>query len=203
MGKTILKSILILIVVAVMVSFVREAQLNNQKLELKSIEVKDTSAELKVLNQKYDEELNNKTVNEQKLQELQKQLEEKDKQLQAKKAQKATLAIKSSPVASASPVGAVSGDWVAQCHAWASQAGITLDNSAIKLLERESHCNPVSRNPTSSAGGIPQALPWTKMGCPLSVEGAPCQLKWFQGYVLGRYGSYSAALGHSYRAGWY
>jgi len=111
------------------------------------------------------------------------------------------------PVATPKPVTtaptSVSGDWVAQCHAWASMAGITLDNSAIKLLERESHCSPVSRNPTSSAGGIPQALPWTKMGCPLSVEGAPCQLKWFQGYVLGRYGSYVNALGHSLSKGWY
>lgn len=96
-----------------------------------------------------------------------------------------------------------SGDWVAQCHAWASIAGITLDSSAIKLLERESHCNPLARNPTSSAGGIAQALPWTKMGCPLSIEGAPCQLKWFQGYVMGRYGSYANALSHSYANGWY
>lgn len=97
----------------------------------------------------------------------------------------------------------VSGTWVEKCHAWAAQAGISLDSSAIKLLERESHCNPLARNPGSSAGGIPQALPWTKMGCPLSEAGAPCQLKWFQSYVLGRYGSYSAALSHSYSVGWY
>jgi len=106
---------------------------------------------------------------------------------------------KASPVASTT----VSGTWVEKCHAWASQAGISLNASAIKLLERESHCNPLARNPTSSAGGIAQALPWTKMGCPLSIEGAPCQLKWFQGYVMGRYGSYEKALAHSYAVGWY
>lgn len=106
---------------------------------------------------------------------------------------------KTAPVASTS----VSGTWVEKCHAWATQAGITLDDSAIKLLERESHCNPLARNPTSSSGGIPQALPWTKMGCPLSEAGAPCQLRWFQSYVVGRYGSYSAALAHSYSVGWY
>ena len=97
----------------------------------------------------------------------------------------------------------LSGNWVEQCHIWAGQAGISLNNAAIKLLERESHCNPVARNPTSSAGGIPQALPWTKMGCPLSNEGAPCQLKWFSKYVISRYGSYESALSHSYANSWY
>jgi len=97
----------------------------------------------------------------------------------------------------------VTGTWVEKCHAWAAQAGVTLNASAIKLLERESHCNPLARNPTSSAGGIPQALPWTKMGCPLSEEGAPCQIKWFQGYVIARYGSYENALAHSYSHNWY
>ena len=94
-------------------------------------------------------------------------------------------------------------DWVEQCHVWANQAGITLNSAAIKLLERESHCNPLARNPTSSAGGIPQALPWTKMGCPLSNEGAPCQLRWFNRYVIDRYGSYESALAHSYAVSWY
>lgn len=106
---------------------------------------------------------------------------------------------KPAPVAPTS----VTGTWVEKCHAWAAQAGVTLNASAIKLLERESHCNPVARNPSSSAGGIPQALPWTKMGCPLSEEGAPCQIKWFQGYVIARYGSYENALAHSYSHNWY
>lgn len=111
------------------------------------------------------------------------------------------------PVAPPKPVVSevvkTSGDWIEQCHVWANQAGITLNSAAIKLLERESHCNPLARNPTSSAGGIPQALPWTKMGCPLSNEGAPCQLKWFSKYVISRYGSYESALSHSYANSWY
>lgn len=97
----------------------------------------------------------------------------------------------------------VSGDWVAQCHAWASQAGITLPPAAIKLIERESKCSPTSRNPTSSAGGIPQALPWTKMGCSLSTDGAPCQLEWMYNYVSQRYGGWEQALDHSYSHNWY
>lgn len=102
-------------------------------------------------------------------------------------------------------VHAPSGSWVDRCHRWADLAGITLNSSAIKLLERESHCDPTARNPYSSAGGIPQALPWTKMGCNLSWsdEDAVCQLKWFKRYVESRYGSYEAALAHSYSHGWY
>lgn len=108
----------------------------------------------------------------------------------------------SPPAPTPQPV-TVSGNWVGQCNAWAAQAGITLDDSAIKLLERESHCNPLARNPSSSAGGIPQALPYTKMGCQLSIEDAPCQLKWFYNYTINRYGSFANALAHSYSVGWY
>jgi len=92
--------------------------------------------------------------------------------------------------------------WVAQCHAWAAQAGISLNASAIKLLERESHCSPTAWNP-SGAGGIPQALPFSKTGCVLSVSGAVCQLRWMWQYVQGRYGSWEAALSHSLRYSWY
>jgi hypothetical protein len=99
----------------------------------------------------------------------------------------------------------ISADWVAQCHAWAKLAGIDLPASAITLLDRESDCNPTVRNPNSSAGGIPQALPWTKMGCVLEYtdEAAVCQLKWMHGYVFGRYGGWDQALAHSHRVGWY
>lgn len=97
------------------------------------------------------------------------------------------------------------GDWVAQCHAWAKLAGIDLPPAAITLIDRESDCNPTIRNPNSSAGGIPQALPWTKMGCGLgwTDEVAICQLKWMHGYVMGRYSSWEKALNHSYNRGWY
>lgn len=100
---------------------------------------------------------------------------------------------------------APTGDWVARCHAWAAQAGTPLNSAAIKLLERESKCDPTARNPYSSAGGIPQALPWTKMGCELSYSdsAAICQLRWFKSYVDNRYGSYEAALAHSYAHNWY
>lgn len=108
-------------------------------------------------------------------------------------------------VAAPRPVVTVSGSWVDQCHAWAAMAGISLNSYAIKLLERESKCNPTAYN-KSGAGGIPQALPYTKMGCGALVYSdttAICQLRWFQSYVFSRYGSYQAALAHSYKFNWY
>lgn len=100
---------------------------------------------------------------------------------------------------------APSGDWVDRCHRWAQLAGIDLPPSAITLLGRESSCDPTARNPNSSAGGIPQALPWTKMGCGLSWsdDDAVCQLKWMHSYVMGRYGGWDQALTHSTSRGWY
>jgi len=98
---------------------------------------------------------------------------------------------------------APSGDWVDQCYAWAAEAGVPLDDAAIKLLERESHCNPTAHNPTSEAAGIPQALPHSKMGCELTYEDAVCQITWFYNYVVARYGDYETALQHSLDFSWY
>lgn len=96
------------------------------------------------------------------------------------------------------------GDWVAQCHAWAAQVGVTLPPSAITLIGRESSCNPsVMNHGGSGAGGIAQALPYTKMGCSMDAAGAPCQILWMQNYVNARYGGWDGALSHSYSRGWY
>ena len=93
------------------------------------------------------------------------------------------------------------GDWVAQCHAWAAQAGIELPPAAITLIGRESSCNPNAQNPHSSACGIAQNI----RGCNSEGYGYDPvqQLKWFHSYCFGRYGSFEAALDHSYSKGWY
>jgi hypothetical protein len=97
----------------------------------------------------------------------------------------------------------VTGSWIDQCHEWASQAGVSLPSAAITLISRESKCNPTICNPNGIACGIPQALPFSKTGCELSVAGAGCQLQWMQSYVMNRYGSWEAALAHSYANNWY
>jgi hypothetical protein len=73
------------------------------------------------------------------------------------------------------------------------------------LWERESHWNVYADNPSSSAYGIPQALPGSKM----SSAGADwatnpiTQIRWGLGYIEDRYGSPCGAWGHSESHGWY
>ncbi|CAM3457213.1 lytic transglycosylase domain-containing protein [Nocardioides dubius] len=73
------------------------------------------------------------------------------------------------------------------------------------LWTRESNWRVNADNPTSSAYGIPQALPGSKM----SSAGADwatnpvTQIRWGLGYIQDRYGSPCSAWGHSQSVGWY
>ena len=73
------------------------------------------------------------------------------------------------------------------------------------LWTRESNWTVNADNPTSSAYGIPQALPGSKM----SSEGADwatnpeTQIRWGLGYIQDRYGSPCGAWSHSQGSGWY
>lgn len=71
------------------------------------------------------------------------------------------------------------------------------------LWMRESGFDPMARNPSSGAFGIPQALPPSKMG-PAAVAGDPvAQIRWGLNYIRGRYGTPSRAWQHEKFAGWY
>jgi hypothetical protein len=73
------------------------------------------------------------------------------------------------------------------------------------LWTRESNWRVNADNPSSSAYGIPQALPGSKM----SSAGADwatnpvTQIRWGLGYIEDRYGSPCGAWGHSQSRGWY
>lgn len=73
------------------------------------------------------------------------------------------------------------------------------------LWTRESNWRVNADNPTSSAYGIPQALPGSKM----SSAGADwatnpvTQIRWGLAYIQDRYGSPCSAWGHSQSRGWY
>ncbi len=88
------------------------------------------------------------------------------------------------------------------CGEWLTQAGIT-NTDAIWLIGKESGCNPGSVNRSSGACGIPQALPCSKLKCPLDASGAVCQIKWMENYVMGRYGSWAQARAFHSSRGWY
>jgi hypothetical protein len=73
------------------------------------------------------------------------------------------------------------------------------------LWTKESGWNPTAANPTSSAYGIPQALPGSKMasaGADWATNPAT-QIRWGLGYIAARYGSPCGAWGHSQASGWY
>jgi hypothetical protein len=73
------------------------------------------------------------------------------------------------------------------------------------LWTRESGWNVHADNPSSSAYGIPQALPGSKMASagPNWESNPVTQIKWGLGYIESRYGSPCNAWGHSESHGWY
>ena len=75
----------------------------------------------------------------------------------------------------------------------------------VSLWDRESGWNVHAANASSSAYGIPQALPGSKMSSagPDWQNSAETQIKWGLGYIRDRYGSPCGAWGHSQSNGWY
>jgi hypothetical protein len=74
-----------------------------------------------------------------------------------------------------------------------------------RLWTKESEWRTTAANPTSSAYGIPQALPGSKMasaGADWRTNPAT-QIRWGLGYIADRYGSPCAAWRHSQAHNWY
>jgi len=84
-----------------------------------------------------------------------------------------------------------------------------LDPGDFSCLDRiwtqESNWNVHADNPTSSAYGIPQALPGSKMSSagPDWEHNAETQIRWGLGYIKGRYGSACNAWSFKAGHGWY
>ncbi len=84
---------------------------------------------------------------------------------------------------------------------WGNDQWVCLEN----LWQKESNWNVTAANPSSSAYGIPQSLPGSKMA---SVgadwrTNARTQITWGLGYIQGRYGTPCGAWSHSQAKGWY
>ncbi len=73
------------------------------------------------------------------------------------------------------------------------------------LYTRESGWNVTADNPTSSAYGIPQSLPGSKMASAGAdwATNPVTQIRWGLGYIQDRYGSPCGAWAHSESVGWY
>ena len=74
-----------------------------------------------------------------------------------------------------------------------------------RLWSSESGWNVHADNPASSAYGIPQALPGSKMASagPDWQNNAETQIKWGLGYIKNRYGTACAAWSFKQGNGWY
>ncbi|VDG32886.1 putative protein yqbO [Lactobacillus brevis KB290] [Lactiplantibacillus mudanjiangensis] len=90
---------------------------------------------------------------------------------------------------------------------WLEQAGFKPSelSAAAAIIGAESGWNPTIHNPNSSAYGIPQALPGSKMASAGSDwrTNPITQLKWMKSYVDGRYGGTNQALAFRKVHGWY
>ncbi|MFH5824433.1 G5 domain-containing protein [Georgenia sp. AZ-5] len=90
---------------------------------------------------------------------------------------------------------------LAAARGWGADQFSCLD----RLWTKESNWNVYADNPTSSAYGIPQALPGSKMasaGADWATNPAT-QITWGLGYIAGRYGTPCSAWSHSQSVGWY
>lgn len=89
---------------------------------------------------------------------------------------------------------------------WLKQAGITGDFDKWNfIINHESGWNPRAQNPSSSAYGIGQALPPSKMASFGSdyMTNPITQLKWMKSYVNGRYGGINGAYKWWKSHNWY
>lgn len=89
----------------------------------------------------------------------------------------------------------------AETHGWGGSQFSCLDS----LWTKESGWKHTADNPSSSAYGIPQALPGSKMASAGSdwATNPSTQIKWGLTYIQSRYGTPCAAWAHSRANNWY
>ena len=90
---------------------------------------------------------------------------------------------------------------------WMAAAGIAASDYGYVnyIIERESHWNPLAKNPRSGATGVCQALPGNKMASAGKdwATNPITQLRWCSGYAVGRYGSWRGAYEFWVRNHWW
>lgn len=177
---------------------IQNLRAHDHKVQLREIQLNDTSVKLKNLNQEYEKLLQESNIDDAKLKQLQEDKKKLEEQLQSKlqkqEAERIALQSRASLIQKAY---AASGT----CAEWIAAAGITDVGNAMELINRESGCNPAAVNKSSGACGVAQELPCGKSGCSRS-DGA-CQVKWMNSYVVNRYGSWAGAVAWHNSHNWY
>jgi len=129
-----------------------------------------------------------------------------DRRDAADPAKEAALSVDGGPAVTRS-VDVADGDPREIARALLPQFGFGADQFGCldSLWTRESGWNPHADNPSSSAYGIPQALPGSKMASAGAdwATNPVTQITWGLGYIRDRYGSPCGAWAHSQSHGFY
>lgn len=138
------------------------------------------------------------TLKEQEAEQLKQRIQQLEADLQARKAEKLRIASLSQKTVSASSVSVTGtkADWLAASNIAPSDWGYV-----DYIISKESGWNPNARNKSSGAGGLPQALPYSKTGC--AWGDAVCQLNWANSYAIKRYGSWANAYSFWLSSKWW
>jgi hypothetical protein len=172
---------------------------SKHKLQINTIKLKSTEAQLIELNAQYDELLKSQTHNQaekeqqlKKIQELENEKKRLESELQAKRQQYLAQSQKLNTAAQ-NASGTQKVQAAGSKLEWLKASGIPESEWQYVdyIISKESGWNPLARNASSGAGGLPQALPYSKTGC--AWGDAVCQLKWANSYAISRYGSWARA----------
>lgn len=114
-----------------------------------------------------------------------------------------TEAVKEVVVVGAKPVGPAPYTGGGSKDEWLAASGIPRSEWGYvdSIVTRESGWNPNATNPSSGACGLAQALPCSKV--PGNGYDPVTSLKWMDGYVKGRYGSWQGAYDFWQANHWY
>lgn len=178
------KPLLVCVIVAFAALGINNVVSTKNRIELRDVQLKSTTSELKTLQLKYDHlnlELDKTDAgNAEQIKKLQ---DEKTKLEQERDELQKQVSLKQE----AARVAAAKLNSTASLGGTAYAAG----DSKMFIYMKESGNNPGAINRSSGACGLGQALPCSKMPCSLSDYA--CQDNYFTGYMQSRYGTWDNA----------
>lgn len=185
----------------------------NIQIESKTFKLQKLETEFKQLNANYQKEKDNKTLDQTKEEQYQKQIQDLEEQYKvlevskaAEKAQRSQLAQAQTrlanaivPTASAATISGTKDDWL-------RAAGIPESDwwAVDSIVSRESSWRPDALGSLTELGracGLAQALPCSKVGD--NWADPVVSLKWQYAYVTARYGGYPQAVAFWNSNHWY
>lgn len=192
-SKQIMKRILVYIistaVVLTALAGVHTLQAQQQRIQLKSLELSNTANKLKRVQEQYEKVNNDKNSTDKQVEDLNKQIEELNKQLSAKKA------------AQAASIAAATLNTVKTAQA--ASVDVSGSDAMSFIFAKESGGNPGAVNASSGACGLGQALPCSKLTSVCSLSDVGCQTAFFTNYANSRYGGWQGAKEFWLSHGWY